>query len=104
MGSEPAVARLSISAASVPRRLSSQVATRRAMTPRIFVVGNGAAFLGAYLLEHHLAPSPEFSLRIEQGRDVGRPSLILLQARESDGRREVSVGGSVILTIRGELA
>jgi len=66
--------------------------------------GNGAAFLGAYLLEHGLVATPQFSLRIEQGRELGRPSVILLHAGESDGRREISVGGSVILTMRGELA
>jgi trans-2,3-dihydro-3-hydroxyanthranilate isomerase len=66
--------------------------------------GNGAAFLGAYLLEHRVFPGSELSLRIEQGHNVGRPSLILLRARDVDGRRQVSVGGSVILTVRGELA
>jgi len=66
--------------------------------------GNGAAFLGAYLLANHILPTCAFSLRIEQGCEVGRPSLVLLRARGVDGQREVSVGGSVILTVRGELA
>lgn len=66
--------------------------------------GNGAAFLGAYLLEHRLFPASGFTLRIEQGYQVGRPSLVLLRAREADGHREVGVGGSVVLTVRGELA
>lgn len=66
--------------------------------------GNGAAFLGTYLLEHRFFPASGFSLRIEQGYEVGRPSLVLLRAREVDGQREVCVGGSVVLTVRGELA
>jgi trans-2,3-dihydro-3-hydroxyanthranilate isomerase len=65
--------------------------------------GNGAAFLGAYLLEHDVLGKRELSLRIEQGHEVRRPSLILLRAREADGAREISVGGHVIATIRGEL-
>lgn len=66
--------------------------------------GNGAAFLGAYLLEHRLLGASGFTLRIEQGYEVGRPSLVLLRAHEADGHREVAVGGSVVLTVRGELA
>ena len=65
--------------------------------------GNGAAFLGTYLWEHGLLPQTGFSVRIEQGHEVGRPSLIMLRGQKVDGRREVSVGGSVVLTVRGEL-
>lgn len=66
--------------------------------------GNGAAFLGAYLLEHRFFPEPEFSIRIEQGYEVRRPSLVMLRARRVDGSREVSVGGHVMPSVRGELA
>lgn len=66
--------------------------------------GNAAAFLSAYLLEHRLVSDSGFSLRIEQGHEIGRPSLVMLRARMVDGRREVSVGGHVISTVRGELA
>ena len=66
--------------------------------------GNGAAFLGTYLWEHGLLSDTGFSVRIEQGHQVGRPSLIMLRGQKVGGRREVSVGGSVVLTVRGELA
>lgn len=65
--------------------------------------GNGAAFLGAYLLEHRLFGGSELSLRIEQGYEVRRPSLVMLRARMVDGSREVSVGGHVVPTMQGEL-
>lgn len=65
--------------------------------------GNGAAFLGAYLLQHRFFPDPGFSVRIEQGYEIRRPSLVMLRARMVDGSREVSVGGYVIPTVRGEL-
>ncbi len=65
--------------------------------------GNGAAFLGAFLLEHHLFGSSDLSLRIEQGHEVRRPSLIRLHARMTSGSREVRVGGQVIPTMQGEL-
>jgi len=66
--------------------------------------GNGAAFLGAYLLEHRFYPEPDVSVRIEQGYEVRRPSLVLLRARMVEGARKVSVGGYVIPAVRGELA
>jgi len=66
--------------------------------------GNGAAFLGAYLLEHRFFPEPDFSIRIEQGYEVRRPSLVMLRARMVGGSREVSVGGHVTPTVQGELA
>jgi trans-2,3-dihydro-3-hydroxyanthranilate isomerase len=65
--------------------------------------GSGAAFLGGYLLEHRFFPGSDLSLRIEQGYEVGRPSLVRLRARTVGGSREVSVGGSVIPTVQGEL-
>ena len=65
--------------------------------------GFGAGLLGTYLLEHRVVAGPELSLRIEQGHELGRPSVILLRARTVDGIREVSVGGLVVPTMRGEL-
>ncbi len=63
--------------------------------------GNGAAFLGAYLLEH--GASPSLALRIEQGYEMGRPSLVRVRAESTGGRREIRVGGRVIETALGEL-
>lgn len=65
--------------------------------------GNGAAFLGAYLLAHRFYPESDFSIRIEQGYEIRRPSLVMLRARMADGSREISIGGHVMLTVRGEL-
>lgn len=65
--------------------------------------GNGAAFLGAYLLEHGLLGAGDLSLRIEQGHAVGRPSLVMLRARPAGGAPEISVGGRVLPVARGEL-
>ena len=65
--------------------------------------GNGAAFLGAYLLQHKFFAEAELCLRIEQGHEVRRPSLVRLRARMVDGNREIHVGGKVIPTVSGEL-
>ncbi len=65
--------------------------------------GNGAAFLGAYLLQHRLFSESRLDLRIEQGYEIRRPSLVRLRARMVGGTPEVRVGGHVISTVRGEL-
>ena len=65
--------------------------------------GNGAAFLGAYLLEHKTGSDEQFSLRIEQGHAVQRPSQILLKGRKEAGVDIVFVGGRVIPVIEGRL-
>lgn len=65
--------------------------------------GNGAAFLGRYLLEHAVDNSESISLRIEQGHDLRRPSLILLQATLLKGVPRIRVGGQVLLTVQGQL-
>lgn len=64
--------------------------------------GNGAAFLGAYLLEHRFYSGSDLSLRIEQGYEIRRPSLVRLRARNA-GLPEVRVGGCVIPTVQGQL-
>ena len=61
--------------------------------------GNGAAFFGAYLRHHLDLGSGESRLRIEQGEQVQRPSLIHLQINP----QRVRVGGSVVATVSGEL-
>jgi len=65
--------------------------------------GNGAAFLGAYLLEHRVLAQSKLFLRIEQGHEVNRHSQVLLHAETLAGNHVVSVGGRVIPVIRGTL-
>jgi trans-2,3-dihydro-3-hydroxyanthranilate isomerase len=65
--------------------------------------GNGAAFLGEYLLEHGSLGPGELSLRVGQGHEVRRPSLVRVRARSVNGVREVQVGGGVIAAVEGQL-
>lgn len=65
--------------------------------------GNGAAFLGAYLLKHGpLGPGP-LDLRIEQGREVGRPSVVRLRASRGARTVRIAVGGRVLPVAGGTL-
>lgn len=65
--------------------------------------GNGAAFLGAYLLEYPILSGDSLSLRIEQGHQLRRPSLIMLRASIENNVRHVSVGGQVQPVLQGLL-
>jgi trans-2,3-dihydro-3-hydroxyanthranilate isomerase len=65
--------------------------------------GNGAAFLGAYLLQHRCFSESHLSLRIEQGNEINRPSIVLLRGRIAAGGNEIEVGGSVTPIARGRL-
>jgi trans-2,3-dihydro-3-hydroxyanthranilate isomerase len=62
--------------------------------------GSATACLGAYLLAHR---GGEFSLRIEQGVELGRPSLLRLRARRLGDADDIRVGGRVLESARGEL-
>ncbi len=66
--------------------------------------GSANGCLAAYLVKNRYFGSREIDLRVEQGYEIGRPSLLLLQAREvANGEIEVNVGGKVIMVARGEL-
>jgi len=63
--------------------------------------GNGA--LVAYLSKYNFFDSPEIDVRIEQGYEIGRPSLILAKAIPRGEEIDVTIGGRVILVAQGEI-
>jgi len=65
--------------------------------------GNGAAFFGSYLLEHKYYPTSNISIRIEQGHEVRRPSLIMVRAHQKKNINDIRVGGMVANAVAGEL-
>jgi trans-2,3-dihydro-3-hydroxyanthranilate isomerase len=65
--------------------------------------GNAAAFLGAYLLEHRVFQVADLDLRVEQGYEIGRPSLVRVRARIDAESFVVHVGGNVFPVASGEL-
>jgi trans-2,3-dihydro-3-hydroxyanthranilate isomerase len=64
--------------------------------------GSATACFGAYLLEHGVY-GDSLRLRIEQGVEMGRPSLLHLEASRVSGAPRIRVGGRVIESARGEL-
>jgi trans-2,3-dihydro-3-hydroxyanthranilate isomerase len=66
--------------------------------------GSGNGCLAGYLVKHRYYKNHEIAVRVEQGQEIGRPSLIHLKAREiGEGKIEVMVGGKVIPVARGEI-
>jgi trans-2,3-dihydro-3-hydroxyanthranilate isomerase len=65
--------------------------------------GSAAGCLAAYLLEHGYLGTDSIDVRVEQGYEIGRPSLLYLQAARDGDQTTVHVGGKVQMVARGEL-
>jgi trans-2,3-dihydro-3-hydroxyanthranilate isomerase len=65
--------------------------------------GSAAGCLAGYLVEHRYFGADPLEVRVEQGYEIGRPSLLYLRAEREEDGIGVSVGGKVQLVARGEL-
>ncbi|HEY9884598.1 MAG TPA: PhzF family phenazine biosynthesis protein [Thermosynechococcaceae cyanobacterium] len=63
--------------------------------------GSANGCLAGYLVQHSYLGTSTIDLRVEQGYEMGRPSLLLLKATKMATQIQVSVGGRVILVARG---
>jgi trans-2,3-dihydro-3-hydroxyanthranilate isomerase len=64
--------------------------------------GSANGCLAGYLVQYSYLKKPFIDLRVEQGDEIGRPSLLLLKATKTADNIQVSVGGQVMLVARGE--
>src|SRR5208337_2903726 len=69
--------------------------------------GSGNGCLAAYLVKNAYFDGKEEidNVRVEQGYEVSRPSLILLKSKKvsSSGKISVEVGGSAVVVAKGRL-
>jgi len=65
--------------------------------------GSANGCLAAYLLKHDYFGKNKIEIRIEQGYEIGRKSLLLIRAEEKAGKYYITVGGKVILIAKGNL-
>jgi trans-2,3-dihydro-3-hydroxyanthranilate isomerase len=65
--------------------------------------GSAAGCLAAYLLEHSYLGTDTVDVRVEQGYEIDRPSLLYLQAARDKDEMRVDVGGKVQMVARGVL-
>ena len=64
--------------------------------------GSGAGCLAGYLVKYRYLGKDKIDIRVEEGYEIGRPSLLFLRAEDEEGKIDVSVGGKVIMIARGE--
>lgn len=65
--------------------------------------GSANGCLAGYLVKYRYFGNSQIDIRVEQGYEIGRPSLLYLRAEEKDGKIDVSVGGKVVMVAKGEL-
>lgn len=65
--------------------------------------GSANGCLAGYLVKHRYFGKEKINIRVEQGHEIGRPSLLLLKAEDKNGRIDVNVGGKTIMIAKGEL-
>ncbi len=65
--------------------------------------GSANGCLAAYLVEHGYFGEVPIDIRIEQGYEIGRPSLLYLRAEKWEDKINVFVGGKVQMVAKGEL-
>ena len=65
--------------------------------------GSANGCLAGYLIKHRYFDADSIDIKVEQGAEVGRPSLIYLRASEKGDEIEVNVGGRCAMVAQGSL-
>lgn len=65
--------------------------------------GSGNGCLAGYLVKHRYFGKEGIDVRVEQGYEIGRPSLLYIKAEDKDGKIDVNVGGNVVMVAEGQL-
>ena len=63
--------------------------------------GSGNGCLAAYLVRNRYFQSDVIDVRVGQGYEIGRPSLLYLRASEQEGQFDIDVGGQVASVAEG---
>lgn len=64
--------------------------------------GSANGCLAGYLVEYSYFGTDAIDIRVEQGYEIGRNSLLLLKAQKNNLEIQVFVGGKVIMIAKGE--
>lgn len=65
--------------------------------------GSANGCLAGYLSRYRYFGEERVEVKVEQGYEIGRPSLLLLRAEKMQGEIDVRVGGKVLLVAKGQL-
>ncbi len=89
--------------ANGPGDLSARMFANDLGVPEDPATGSAAGCLAGYLVEHRYLGTDSVDVRIEQGYEIRRPSLLYLRAAKEEEQTKVDVGGKVQMVARGEL-
>src|SRR4030043_466648 len=65
--------------------------------------GSGNGCLAGYLAKHRYFGHDKTNIRVEQGYEISRPSLLYLRAENKQETIDVFVGGKVVMVAKGKL-
>lgn len=82
--------------------LSVRVFAHSLGIPEDPATGSANGCLAGYLVEYAYFGNDAIDVKVEQGYEIDRPSLLLLQSQRKDGEIEVLVGGKVVMVAKGE--
>ncbi|WP_424359918.1 PhzF family phenazine biosynthesis protein [Methanocella sp. MCL-LM] len=88
---------------STENQLSARMFTIFQTMPEDPATGSACGCLGGYLVEHRYFGGDTVDVRVEQGYEIDRPSLLRLKASRTPGHIAVQVGGKVIMVSKGQL-
>jgi trans-2,3-dihydro-3-hydroxyanthranilate isomerase len=83
--------------------LNVRVFTNIEGVPEDPATGSANGCLAGYLAKNKYFGDAKLNIRVEQGYEIGRPSLLYLRAEDKGDGVEVNVGGSVVMIAKGEL-
>ncbi|MGX9134197.1 PhzF family phenazine biosynthesis protein [Rummeliibacillus sp. JY-2-4R] len=70
--------------------------------PEDAATGSANGCLASYLVKYKYLKKSKIYIRVEQGYEIERPSLLFLKAYDDDGKINVYVGGKVVKIAQGE--
>lgn len=82
--------------------LNDRVFVDEVGVPEDPATGSGNGCLAGYLAKYRYFGRSDVDCRVEQGYEIGRPSLLLLRSDDKGDTIDVMVGGRVIMVARGE--
>ena len=70
--------------------------------PEDAATGSANGCLASYLVKYKYFKKSEINIRVEQGYEIERHSLLFLKANDDNGKINVNVGGKVVKIAQGE--
>jgi trans-2,3-dihydro-3-hydroxyanthranilate isomerase len=103
LGFNPCLFLFSAETYSSDHQLNARMFAAPFGVPEDPATGSANACLAAYLLRHNYFPGDRVDVQVEQGYEIGRPSLLFVRAQRRGDQADIEVGGHVVATMRGVL-